>query len=44
MEVDDYLETIDKLEVQVRIMKDIKERDEQLLRYLSFNSEIWLEN
>ena len=26
-EVEEYLDTIDKLEVEVRIMKEIKERD-----------------
>lgn len=41
--VDEYEETIEQLEVEIRVMKDIKERDDQLIRYLIKYQETWLE-
>lgn len=41
--VDEYEETIEQLEVEIKVMKDIKERDDQLIRYLIKYQETWLE-
>lgn len=41
-ELDSNLETIDNLEVELRVMAEIKERDEQLIRYSCHYLETWL--
>ena len=33
---------IDKLEVEVKVMQEVKQRDEQLIQYSSYYLEIWL--
>lgn len=40
--VDEYEETIEQLEVEIRVMKEIKERDDQLIRYHKLHPEAWL--
>ena len=39
--MDYYIDAIDKLEVEVRVMREIKDRDEQLIRYVVYKQGTW---